>query len=122
MAQAKQSFDVVVIGGGPGGYVCAIRSAQLGLKTAIIEGHKLGGECLNYGCIPSKAMITTGHLVDRIRHADKQGITVTGLNVDLAKLVDWKGGVVKQLTGGVGSLLKANGVTVFKGQGSFDSV
>jgi dihydrolipoamide dehydrogenase len=119
---ATQQFDVVVIGGGPGGYVAAIRAAQVGLKTALVEGHKLGGECLNYGCIPSKALITTGHLIDRIHHGDKMGITVTGLNVDLAKLVDWKGGIVKQLVGGVGQLLKANGVTVFRGQGSLQGL
>lgn len=112
-------FDVVVIGAGPGGYVAAIRSAQMGFKTAIIEGHKMGGECLNYGCIPSKALITTGHLLDKIRSADKMGIMVDGVKVELEKLIDWKAGIVKQLTGGVGSLLKANGVTSFKGVGSF---
>jgi len=119
---AAQQFDVVVIGGGPGGYVSAIRAAQVGLKTAIIEGHKLGGECLNYGCIPSKALISSGHLIDKIKDAPKQGITVTGLSVDLAKLIEWKAGIVKQLVGGVGQLLKANGVTVFKGQGSFQGL
>jgi dihydrolipoamide dehydrogenase len=122
MATQESVFDVVVIGAGPGGYVGAIRCAQLGLKTALIEGHKLGGECLNYGCIPSKALITAGHLVDKIHNGEKMGIRVTGLDVDLAKLVDWKGGIVKQLTGGVGQLLKANGVTVFQGTGSFDSL
>ena len=117
-----QRFDVVVIGAGPGGYVCAIRAAQMGFKTAIIEGHKMGGECLNYGCIPSKALISAGHTIDKIKHSDRMGITVTGFNVDLAKLVDWKGGIVKTLTGGVSQLLKANGVTSIKGQGSFESV
>lgn len=115
-------FDVIVIGGGPGGYVAAIRAAQLGFKTAIVEGHKVGGECLNYGCIPSKALITAGHTIDKIKGGDKMGITVQGMNVDLAKLIDWKGGIVKQLTGGVGSLLKANGVTSFKGTGSFEGL
>lgn len=115
---ASSVFDVTVIGGGPGGYVAAIRSAQLGYKTALIEGHKLGGECLNYGCIPSKALITAGHLVDKIKHGEKMGITVQGLSVDLAKLVDWKSSIVKTLTGGVGQLLKANGVQVFQGTGS----
>jgi dihydrolipoamide dehydrogenase len=117
---AVAQFDVLIIGGGPGGYVAAIRAAQLGFKTAIVEGHKLGGECLNYGCIPSKALITAGHLVDKIKKADVMGITVSNLNVDLAKLIDWKGGIVKTLTGGIGQLLKANGVTQFKGQGSFE--
>jgi dihydrolipoamide dehydrogenase len=122
MSSAEQVFDVVVIGAGPGGYVAAIRSAQLGFKTAIIEGHKLGGECLNYGCIPSKALITAGHLVDKIHHGEKMGIKVSGLSVDLDKLVDWKAGIVKQLTGGVGQLLKANSVSVFQGTGSFEGL
>src|SRR5207249_1785738 len=102
MAESLARFEVTVIGGGPGGYVAAIRAAQLGFKTALIEGHKLGGECLNYGCIPSKALITAGHVVDKIKNADKMGILVSGLSVDLAKLIDWKGGIVKGLTGGVG--------------------
>lgn len=118
----SQVFDVVVIGAGPGGYVAAIRAAQEGLKTAIVEGHKMGGECLNYGCIPSKALISAGHTLDKIQHSEKMGITVSGVKVDLSKLIDWKGGIVKQLTGGVSSLLKANGVTIFKGLGSFDSL
>jgi dihydrolipoamide dehydrogenase len=100
--------------------VGAIRSAQLGFKTALIEGHKLGGECLNYGCIPSKALITAGSLVDKISNGEKMGIKVSGLSVDLEKLIDWKAGIVKQLTGGVGQLLKANGVTVFQGTGVFE--
>ncbi len=112
----------MVIGGGPGGYVAAIRSAQEGLKTALIEGHKMGGECLNYGCIPSKALISAGHTIDKIQNSEKMGITVTGMKVDLAKLIDWKGGIVKQLTGGVSTLLKANGVTLFKGLASFAGV
>ncbi|MBS1983906.1 MAG: dihydrolipoyl dehydrogenase [Bdellovibrionales bacterium] len=116
------TFDLVVIGAGPGGYVAAIRAAQLGYKTAIVEGHRMGGECLNYGCIPSKALISAGHTIDKIKHGDKMGITVTGMNVDLNKLIDWKASIVKQLTGGVGQLLKANGVTVFKGLGSFEGL
>jgi dihydrolipoamide dehydrogenase len=113
-------FEVVVIGSGPGGYVAAIRAAQDGFKTAIIEGHKMGGECLNYGCIPSKALITSGHLIDKIRDAGKQGIHVPSLEVDLSKMIDWKGGIVKSLTGGIAQLLKANGVTSFQGTGKFD--
>src|SRR5690349_9767474 len=100
-------FDVLVVGGGPGGYVSAIRAAQLGLKTALVEGHKLGGECLNYGCIPSKALITAGSLVSKIQNlAPKMGIEVQGLNVNMPKLVEWKAGIVKNLTGGIGQLLK----------------
>jgi dihydrolipoamide dehydrogenase len=113
------NFDLIVIGGGPGGYVAAIRAAQEGFKTAIIESNKLGGECLNYGCIPSKALITAGHLLDKIANASTMGITVEGVKVDLAKLIDWKAGIVKSLTGGIGQLLKANGVTHLPGKASF---
>ncbi len=116
------NFDVVVIGGGPGGYVAAIRAAQEGFKTALVESHKLGGECLNYGCIPSKALITAGHLLDKISNAGTMGITVEKVSVDLAKLIDWKAGIVKNLTGGVGQLLKANGVTHINGRATFSKV
>lgn len=117
-----EKFDVIVIGAGPGGYVAAIRSAQMGFKTAIVEGHKMGGECLNYGCIPSKALITTGHLIDRIQEGEKYGLMFEKFRVELPKLIDWKAGIVKQLTGGVTQLLKANKVTAFAGTGEFDSV
>ncbi len=119
---SSQNFDVVVIGAGPGGYVAAIRAAQEGFKTAIVEGHRMGGECLNYGCIPSKALITSGHLIDKIRDAGKQGIHVPSLEVDLGKMIDWKGGIVKALTGGIAQLLKANGVTAIQGTAKFDGL
>lgn len=112
-------YDVVVIGSGPGGYVCAIRSAQLGLKTAIVEKDQLGGTCLNVGCIPSKAMIYGAGLYDRIKHADEIGISVQGAKVDYAKMVGWKDGIVKKLTGGIGVLLKRNGVEQIAGEASF---
>jgi len=115
-----KQFDVLVIGAGPGGYVAAIRAAQLGFKTAIVEGHKMGGECLNYGCIPSKALISTGHTIDKIQEGEKYGLMFEKFRVDLPKLIDWKAGIVKQLTGGVAQLLKANGVTVFQGTGVFE--
>jgi dihydrolipoamide dehydrogenase len=116
------TFDLVVIGAGPGGYVAAIRAAQEGLKTAIIEGHRMGGECLNYGCIPSKAFIQASHVYEHIAHGSKMGIEVEKASVNLKKLVGWKDGVVKQLTGGVGQLLKANGVTSITGTGSFTGI
>jgi dihydrolipoamide dehydrogenase len=116
----SKQFDVLVIGAGPGGYVAAIRAAQLGYKTAIIEGHKMGGECLNYGCIPSKALISTGHVIDKVHEGEKYGLMFEKFRVDLPKLIDWKAGIVKQLTGGVATLLKANGVTIFQGTGEFE--
>ena len=103
-----------MIGAGPGGYPAAIRSAQLGLKTLCVEKEYMGGVCLNWGCIPSKALIAAAGTVERIRHADKMGITTGEVKVDLDKMQAWKDGIVKKLTGGVGTLIKANkGESVF---------
>lgn len=105
---ANVSYDVIVIGAGPGGYPAAIRSAQLGLKTLCVEKEYYGGVCLNWGCIPSKALIAAAGTVEKIRHADKMGITVGEVKVDVEKLQSWKEGIVKKLTTGVAGLLKAN--------------
>jgi dihydrolipoamide dehydrogenase len=107
---ANASYDVIVIGAGPGGYPAAIRAAQLGLKTLCVEKEYLGGVCLNWGCIPSKALIAAAHTVERIRHADTMGISTGKVSVDVEKLQAWKDGIVKKQTGGVGSLLKSNKV------------
>lgn len=115
------AFDVVVIGAGPGGYVAAIRAAQLGFKTAVIEREFLGGVCLNVGCIPSKAMITATHLLHKAQHnfAD-MGLNIKGgIDVDMKKLVGWKQSVSDKMSGGVSQLLKGNGVTVLKGEATF---
>lgn len=112
---AGKTYDAIVIGGGPGGYVAAIRMGQLGLKTLVVEKESMGGVCLNWGCIPSKALIAAGSLVDKIKRADKMGITVSDVSVDVAKLQGWKDGIVKKLTGGVGMLVKANGGEVMMG-------
>lgn len=118
-----QSFDVVVIGAGPGGYVAAIRSAQLGLKTAVVEREFLGGVCLNVGCIPSKAMITAAHMLHRAQHDfPTMGLDIKGgISVDAKKLLAWKQSVCDKMSGGVGQLLKGNGVTVLKGEATFKS-
>lgn len=117
-----QSFDVVVIGAGPGGYVAAIRSAQLGLKTAIVEREFLGGVCLNVGCIPSKAMITAAHFLHRAQHdAPTMGFDIKGISVDMKKLVAWKQSVSDKMSGGVNQLLKGNGVTILMGEAEFKS-
>jgi dihydrolipoyl dehydrogenase len=108
--------DITVIGGGPGGYVCAIRASQLGLKTVVVEADRLGGECLNYGCIPSKSLITVSKLFDKVKEAENYGLTATGLRVDFVKLQKWKGEVVSRLVGGIESLLRGNHVTVMMGQ------
>ncbi|HET8734742.1 MAG TPA: FAD-dependent oxidoreductase, partial [Anaeromyxobacteraceae bacterium] len=114
-----KSFDAVVIGGGPGGYVAAIRLAQLGKKTALVEKESLGGVCLNWGCIPSKALIAVGNLVDEIKGAAERGILVSEPKVDVAKLRAYKEGVVKKLVSGIGQLEKGNGVEVLKGKATF---
>jgi dihydrolipoamide dehydrogenase len=110
--------NVVVIGAGPAGYVCAIRLAQLGQKVTVVEKAELGGTCLNVGCIPSKALIAAGVLLDKIGHASAMGITATGVKLELDKLVAWKAGIVGKLTGGIGVLLKNHGVAVVKGAAS----
>ncbi len=96
----------MIIGAGPAGYVCAIRLAQLSQKVTVVEKEFLGGTCLNVGCIPSKAMIAAGALLERIHEATAMGITVEGVKLDLARLVAWKSEVVNKLTSGVGGLLK----------------
>ncbi len=118
---SSNNFDLVVIGSGPGGYVAAIRAAQLGFKTAIIEKEALGGVCLNVGCIPSKAMITATHFLHRAQHdAPEMGFEIPGpIKTNMKKLLTWKESVVSKMSGGVGQLLKGNGVSIIKGEASF---
>jgi dihydrolipoamide dehydrogenase len=113
--------DVLVIGAGPGGYVAAIRAAQLGKTVAVVEKAELGGVCLNVGCIPSKAMIHAAHTYEHTKHTESMGITMENVKVDFAKVQEWKGGIVKQLTGGVGSLFKGNKIQVIPGEALFVS-
>ncbi|MCB0368285.1 MAG: FAD-dependent oxidoreductase, partial [Bdellovibrionales bacterium] len=115
-----QKFDVVVVGSGPGGYVAAIKSAQLGLNTAIIEREALGGVCLNVGCIPSKAMITAAHWLDKMENDFPQmGFEISKPKVDYKKLLTWKQSVCDRMSSGVSQLLKGNKVTILKGEGQF---
>jgi dihydrolipoamide dehydrogenase len=113
--------DVVIVGAGPAGYVCAIRLAQLGKKVIVVEKGNVGGVCLNVGCIPSKALIHAGTVFDKVRHASDMGISIEGAALDMKKLMSWKGEVVKKLTTGVAGLLKANGCTVTQGEAKFVS-
>ncbi|MDD9941909.1 MAG: dihydrolipoyl dehydrogenase [Myxococcales bacterium] len=110
-----KSYDAIVIGGGPGGYVAAIRLGQLGQKTLVVEKETMGGVCLNWGCIPSKALIAAAGLVEKMQHANQMGITVKDVTVDVGKMQTWKNGIVKKLTGGVASLVKSAGGTVVHG-------
>ena len=120
---ANASFDIVVIGSGPGGYVAAIRASQLGFKTAIIEREALGGVCLNVGCIPSKAMINATHLLHKAQHDFKtMGLNIKGgIDVDMPTLVKWKQSVCDKMSGGVKQLLKGNTVTIISGTAEFKS-
>lgn len=112
-----QNFDLIVIGGGPGGYVAAIRAAQLKMNVAVVEREHLGGICLNWGCIPTKALLRSSEVFSLIKHADDFGIKVKEAEFDLKKIVARSRGVAGQLSGGIKHLLKKNKVTVFDGLG-----
>jgi dihydrolipoamide dehydrogenase len=118
-----KNFDVVVIGAGPGGYVAAIKAAQLGLNTAIVEREFLGGVCLNVGCIPSKAMITAAHWLHKSQHDfATMGFNLkTPVEVDFPKLLSWKNSVSQKMSNGVSQLLKGNNVTIIRGEAQFKS-
>jgi dihydrolipoamide dehydrogenase len=112
-----ESYDVIIIGSGPGGYVTAVRSAQLGLKTAIVEREHLGGICLNWGCIPTKALLRSAEIFDYANHAKNYGLTVNGtVSADVKAVVDRSRGVSARLNGGVGFLMKKNKVDVIWGE------
>ena len=102
------TYDCIVIGSGPGGYVTAIRAAQLGLKTAVVEKDKVGGRCLNYACIPAKAVLRVADVASEIADADEFGITVNAPVIDFAKVLERRNNVVNTLTGGVAGLMKKN--------------
>lgn len=113
-----QSSQLLIIGGGPGGYVAAIRAAQLGIQTVLVEGENVGGTCLNVGCIPSKALIHAAdefHKLSRYGAESPMGIQAHSPSIDIVRTIAWKDGIVNRLTGGVAALLKKNGVQVVKG-------
>ena len=115
---ADNTYDLIVLGSGPGGYVAAIRAAQLGLKTAIIERENLGGICLNWGCIPTKALLRSAEIFHHMKHADSFGLSVTGAKADLPKIVARSRAVAKQLNQGVTHLMKKNKIAVHMGEGA----
>jgi dihydrolipoamide dehydrogenase len=110
-------FDAVVLGGGPGGYGCAIRLAQLGVRTACVESEQVGGVCLNWGCVPSKALISNAHLYTQAAHAAARGLGFGERTLDVERMQAWKDGIVSKLTAGVRVLFKNNGVTLIEGRG-----
>ena len=115
-----KTYDIIILGGGPGGYVAAIKAAQLGAKTALIEKEELGGVCLNWGCIPTKTLLKSAHVYQDILHAEKFGIHIEDKNtvtINWDAMQNRKNTIVKQLTGGVKTLLKQNGVDVYIGHG-----
>ena len=119
---SDNEFDIAVVGGGPGGYVAAIRAAQLNMKVALIEREHLGGICLNWGCIPTKSLLRSAEIFDFIKQADKYGLSVENASFDLDKIVERSRGVSNQLTMGIKYLMKKNKVTVFEGEASLESI
>src|SRR5262245_10611865 len=115
--QSENPFDVVVLGGGSGGYACALRAAQLGLSVALVEKDKLGGTCLHRGCIPTKALLHAGEIADAAREADQFGIKATLDGVDMSGVNSYKDGVVGRLYKGLQGLVKSRGITVVEGSG-----
>lgn len=115
-----KDIETLVIGSGPGGYVAAIRAAQLGQQVTLVEkSETLGGVCLNVGCIPSKALISASHRVDEMKHSEDIGITAENIQVDFTKVQQWKESVVNKLTGGIAGLMKGNNIDVVKGEAYF---
>jgi dihydrolipoamide dehydrogenase len=117
----ESSYDCVVIGSGPGGYVAAIRAAQLGMKTAVVEKDQVGGRCLNYACIPAKAVLRSADILTEIREADEYGLTVKDVVIDFGAIQERRAKVVKTLTGGVSGLFKKNSIELIEGHAAVTS-
>jgi dihydrolipoamide dehydrogenase len=113
---ADKTYDAIVIGGGPGGYVCAIRLGQLKQKVLCVEKDEVGGVCLNWGCVPSKAIIATSHTFEKVKAGASYGLLTDNPRIDANKLQDWKEGIVKKLTGGIRTLFRGNGVDLIYGE------
>src|SRR5256714_12845247 len=113
---ADTSYDTIVIGSGPGGYVAAIRAAQLGMKTLVVEKDQVGGRCLNYACIPAKAVLRTADVLQEVRDADEFGLKVGAPEVDYSAVMARRERVIKTLTGGVSGLFKKNGIELVEGE------
>ena len=121
MSKEKTQFDLIVIGGGPGGYGAALYASAAGLEVALVENAKLGGTCLNVGCIPAKELLETASVLRTVRHAGEFGVQIGDPRLDLTKTMERKQAVIDQLISGVEGLLKNRKVTVYNGTGSFQS-
>ncbi len=115
----NNSFDITILGGGPGGYVAAIRASQLGLKTAIIEKDELGGVCLNWGCIPTKSLLKSAEMIDSIKNADQYGIKISSYKIEYGKIIDRSRQISERLSKGISFLMKKNNITHIQGRGVF---
>jgi dihydrolipoamide dehydrogenase len=115
---AQSAYDCIVIGSGPGGYVAAIRAAQLGKGTAVVEADKVGGRCLNYACIPAKALLRSADVLTEIRDSEEFGLKVSGVEVDYPAVQARREKVVSTLTSGVAGLFRKNGIELIEGRGS----
>ena len=116
-----KEYDLAILGGGPGGYVAAIRAAQLGLKTAIIDQDKLGGICLNWGCIPTKSLLKNAEMLDNVKNAKNFGINIPSYKVDFAKTIKRSRQTSERISKGIDYLVKKNNITHVIGRGSFIS-
>src|SRR3982074_487166 len=112
---AETSYDGIVVGSGPGGYVAAIRAAQLGKRTAVVERDRVGGRCLNYACIPAKAVLRSADLLSEIREAEQYGLRLSGVEVDYAGVQSRREKVVSTLTSGVASLFRKHAIDLIEG-------
>ncbi len=117
----EQTYDVVVLGGGSGGYAAALRAAELGMSVALIEGDKLGGTCLHRGCIPTKALLHAAEVADATREADKYGVVAEFAGVEVPKVIEYQQGVISSKYKGLQGLVKARGITVVEGWGRLTS-
>jgi len=121
-AESSETYDIVVLGAGSGGYACALRAAQLGLEVALVERSKLGGTCLHQGCIPTKALLHSAEVADAARSAERFGVQAEYRGVDASAVNGYKDGVVRRLHQGLRGLVKASGVEYIEGEGSLSGV